>query len=86
MARISRIRNNRSLKRKGGTRPPRSITLIVCEGEKTEPEYLRRLRNALGLNAANISITPANGSDPVSIVRHAIQAYDNAGGEFDRVF
>ena len=62
------------------------VALIVCEGEKTEPEYLRRLRNALGLNAANISITPANGSDPVSIVRHAIQAYDNAGGEFDRVF
>lgn len=62
------------------------VALIVCEGEKTEPEYLKGLRSALGLNAANISIVSANGNDPVSIVRHAIQTYASAPGEFDRVF
>ena len=60
--------------------------MIVCEGEKTEPEYLRGLRKACDLNPANIKIVSADGNDPVSIVREAIQTYRSNPGEFDRVF
>jgi hypothetical protein len=58
----------------------------VCEGEKTEPEYLKGLRKALDLNPANVKIISAEGNDPVSIVREAIQTYGRNPGEFDRVF
>ena len=79
-------RHSRDFRRRPPARAQYDVALIVCEGEKTEPEYLKGLRNALGLNAANISVARANGNDPVSIVRHAIQAYADAPGEFDRVF
>ncbi|MEK6244245.1 MAG: RloB family protein [Pseudomonadota bacterium] len=58
----------------------------MCEGEKTEPEYLRALRKAFDLNPANVKIVAANGNDPVSIVQEAIETYDSNPGEFDRVF
>jgi len=60
--------------------------LIVCEGEKTEPEYLRGLREACELNPANIVIIPADGNDPVSIVKQAIETCRRSPAEFDRVF
>jgi hypothetical protein len=60
--------------------------LIVCEGEKTEPEYLKGLRTAYRLSNANITIAPADGNDPVSVVRHAIGAHQRSKGEFNRVF
>jgi hypothetical protein len=56
--------------------------LIVCEGEKTEPEYLKGLQKFHRLSNANITIVPGDGNDPVSIVKHAL----HAGGDFDRVF
>lgn len=45
--------------------------LIVCEGEKTEPNYFNGLRAALRLSSANIKISPARGSDPMSVVEYA---------------
>lgn len=60
--------------------------MIVCEGEKTEPEYLRGLRKAFDLNPANVKIVSADGNDPVSVVREAIDKYRSNPGEFDRVF
>ena len=63
-----------------------NVALIVCEGEKTEPEYLKALRKAYDLNPANIKVVAAAANDPVSIVREAIQIYRSNPGEFDRVF
>nr|VFJ50570.1 MAG: RloB-like protein [Candidatus Kentron sp. DK] len=45
--------------------------LIVCEGEKTEPDYFTELRKGYRLSAINIMIVTADGSDPMSVVRTA---------------
>jgi hypothetical protein len=58
--------------------------LIVCEGEKTEPEYFEGLKKACRLSSANITIVPGDGNDPVSIVKHALAEYRKGG--YDRVF
>ena len=79
-------RQARSFWRQSPAKAQYDVALIVCEGEKTEPEYLKGLRAAINLNPANIRIVTADGSDPVSIVRHAIALHRQASGEFDRVF
>lgn len=81
-----RPRRATAYRRKAPARAPYDVALIVCEGEKTEPEYLRGLRKACDLNPANVKIVSADGNDPVSIVREAIQTYRSNPGEFDRVF
>lgn len=73
-------------RRKAQTRAPYDVVLILCEGEKTEPEYLKGLRKACELNPANVVIVPAEGNDPVSIVKQAIARCRSFPGEFDRVF
>jgi hypothetical protein len=66
------------------------VVLIVCEGEKTEPNYLRGLRNMYNLSSVNVRIVPPPGSDPLSIVKFAIgelkrdPEYDRAYCIFDR--
>nr|VFK77957.1 MAG: RloB-like protein [Candidatus Kentron sp. SD] len=45
--------------------------LIVCEGEKTEPNYFKELRKEYRLSVVNIHVISADGSDPVSVVRTA---------------
>lgn len=65
-------------------REPYDVVLIVCEGHKTEPLYLRRLRQVHRLSSANIDIVPSPGQDPLSIVAHA-EGRMNAE-DFDRGF
>ena len=84
-----RPRKPADLKRKAPKREPYDRVLIVCEGEKTEPVYFEDLRNHYGLSTANIAVTPANGSDPVSVVKHAkkLQKDESKQGEkFDKVY
>lgn len=61
-------RKNRSLKRRSKFRgePPESI-LIVCEGEKTEPNYFR----AFGLSSAKVRVEGC-GANTLSLVKKAI--------------
>lgn len=81
-----RPRRATAFRRKARTRAQYDVVLIVCEGEKTEPEYLSGLRKTCELNPANIVIIPAEGNDPVSIVKQAIEACRRSPGEFDKVF
>lgn len=76
----------RDFRRRAQARAQYEVALIVCEGEKTEPEYLKGLRKVLDLNPANVRIVTADGNDPVSIVREGIATYRSNPGEFDRVF
>ena len=76
----------RAYRRKGATREPYAVVLIVCEGEKTEPNYLKGLQKAYQLSNANITIVPGDGNDPVSIVKYALETYRKADDIFDRVF
>lgn len=64
--------------------------LIVCEGEQTEPLYFEEFKHEYDLSSANVFVTDAsNGSDPVSIIKHAEKLYKESQKEnnaFDRVF
>jgi len=64
--------------RRGRPRFPSSgkAFLIVAEGEKTEPNYFRALRNRLELAAADVEILHPEGTDPVTLTRAAIQIRD----------
>ena len=79
----------RDLARKKARRASYAKVLIVCEGEKTEPNYFNELKDHLSLNSANIEITGDCGSSPISIVDHAIQCYKaekTCGDTYDKVF
>lgn len=78
------MRRAESYRRRGPQREPYDSVLIVCEGEKTEPHYLDGLKLALKLSSANIRVTPADGTDPVSIVRFAERLAKDAG--YNRVY
>lgn len=69
--------------------PPYAKVLIVCEGEKTEPNYFQGLRDYYGLNTANVEVCGECDSNPMSLFRYAKQRYreeKDAGDAFDRVY
>lgn len=80
----------KSLARKKARRKPYDVVLIVCEGQKTEPNYFKKLRAHLRLNPANIDIRACpTGSDPMSIVNFALKEhernkYDHSYCVFDK--
>lgn len=75
-----------SLKRMKAKRDPYDIVLIVCEGEKTEPNYFEELRDAFKLNTANIEICGDEcGSSPRNVVDHAIKKYKGSK-DYDKVY
>ncbi|MDQ6953339.1 MAG: RloB family protein [Mariprofundaceae bacterium] len=77
------------LARRKSRRASYAKVLIVCEGEKTEPNYFNGLKDHYGLNSANIEVCGECGSDLLSIVEFASDRYleeRNAGDPFDRVY
>lgn len=82
-------RFRKAFERKGPSKEPYSTALIVCEGEKTEPNYFTGLCRYYRLSSANIAVTHAPGTDPMSIVTHteglmAREHYDQVFSVFDR--
>lgn len=71
-------KNNRkhkgtTLKRSHSHLEPRPIFYIFCEGERTEPDYFRALRNSLAPKL-NINIEfPYVGAVPHTIANHAVE-------------
>lgn len=62
------------------------MVLIVCEGEKTEPNYFRALIDDLQLNTANIRIAKNTaGSSPRNVVDTAREEFKKEK-EYDRVY
>jgi hypothetical protein len=59
--------------------------LIVCEGQKTEPNYLKELIREWRLSSANVLITGDGGSAPKSVVDYAIRRF-KASPDYDRVY
>lgn len=85
MARISKLRDSASLRRKPGQNPPRSITLIVCEGE-TEQEYFAAARIKYGLTTAEIILAENTfGPAPISVVECAEKKHAEPGG-YDQIY
>lgn len=83
--RISTIRREGSFRRRSKGKPPRSVTLIVCEGE-TERVYFEVLRLHLKLTNAEVLI-PADptGTSPRQLVDFAAKR-SKEGGTYDRIF
>jgi hypothetical protein len=79
------MRRPESYRRRGPQKEPYDSVLIVCEGGKTEPQYLDGLKQAFKLSSANIRVTSANGTDPVSIVRFAERLANQDGG-YNRIY
>jgi hypothetical protein len=78
------VRRAESYARREPRRAAYDSVLIVCEGGKTEPNYLERLRIVHRLSNANIRITPADGTDPMSIVAFAERELSR--NDYDRVY
>lgn len=79
------MRHARSYQRRGPQREPYDSVLIVCEGGKTEPQYLNGVKQAFKLSSANLRVTAADGTDPMSIVRFAQRMVADEG-PYDRVY
>lgn len=84
-----KTRNKADLRRRKARRDPYDRVLIVCEGSKTEPNYLRDLRDCLKLVSANIEIDGSCGSSPISVYEYAKLRYREEKKEtipYDKVF
>ncbi len=62
----------RSLRRRSATRKSADRILIICEGSKTEPQYLDEIRQEQRLPTAYVYVIgAAEGNDPLSVVNYA---------------
>ncbi len=67
--------------------------LIVCEGEKTEPQYLREIQRQHRLATAHVQVLAcADGSAPMQVVEYAARLFHDGdqakrieAGAFDRI-
>ncbi len=85
----SRARRRDDFRRAVATRIDTPRILIVTEGEKTEPNYLRELIARERLSSAKIVVSGECGSDPMGVFRHARDLYkkeEKQGGKFDEVY
>ena len=72
-------------KRKVGVRIQHLNYLIVCEGEKTEPNYFKSRVECR--NSAVISVDLEGiGSSTVKLIREAIRLREQSAGKYDRVW
>jgi RloB-like protein len=88
MAKRRSVRSAAAFARREPTREPYDYILIVCEGAKTEPNYLHGLRTAYSLSSANIKIAHG-GTAPRTIVEYTLAEmakdnYNRAYCVFDR--
>lgn len=82
---LSHLRNTASFRRKPGSKAPRSVTLIVCEGE-TEQEYFEAVRIHYGLTTAEVIVADNTvGSAPSSVVECAEHRCAEPGS-YDHIF
>lgn len=75
--------------RRLGKRSLYERVLIVCEGEKTEPNYFNELIDYYEINTANVKVDGSCGSSPISVVEYAIELYkkeNRADEPYDKVF
>lgn len=75
-------RQRAKLGRKQGRRMPGRRFLVVCEGEKTEFNYLEEIRMSLRLPAANIQILHGGVTEPKQIVDAAWDIFQKGNGRF----
>lgn len=89
----SRSKRNKPLRRKVGGRSLKRTLLVFCEGERTEVDYLRALKQESAVrDVASVDIRiqeDTHGFAPLSLVRTAVEARSRATderGEVDEVW
>ncbi|MBI2966587.1 MAG: RloB domain-containing protein [Bacteroidetes bacterium] len=92
MARVAKIDNvwkkrfeRQEKKRAIAIRDERVYFLIVCEGEKTEPNYFEALKKELPIGTVEIKID-GTGRNTISLVEYTIKQKDIASRKYDRVW
>lgn len=83
----------RELKRRAAMRKPYDRLLIVCEGEKTEPQYLIEIQQAYRLATTHVQILPSRfGTQPQQVLEYALSVFKRGdlargvkAGEIDRI-
>lgn len=68
-----KLPKDRGVSRRLGFRNPKSLFVIVCEGENTEPHYFNDFANAHGNNLIKLELSGGVGA-PVTIVQRAVKA------------
>ena len=79
----------RSLQRRDAPRSPYDKVLIVCEGEKTEPNYFNELVQFYKLSTANVKIDGSCDSSPRSVLERALELWESEISKrdpYDRVY
>jgi len=74
----------KDLRRRGPVRQVNKTVLIVCEGSKTEPAYLRDMVQDYGIHGV-VEVTGECGSAPISVVEKAIDMFEK-NGSYDSVY
>jgi flavodoxin len=79
-----------SFRRKGPTKTPRKRFLIVCEGEKSEPNYIGGVKKTLRTDLIEITVIPRSGATKEVVQRAAdekkaaLRASKKSGDPFDK--
>ena len=85
MARSRHERRSGSLRRQVGGRDPKRTFLVFCEGEKTEPAYLKALKREPAVrDVASVDIRVDEGTGgavPLTLVEAAAEARARSSGE-----
>ncbi len=72
-----RERKEKSFQRQVEWRKVNDVVLVVCQGKRTEPNYLRGLQGALRIqNASLIILETGQGHHALKVVREGIAAYE----------
>jgi len=74
-----------SLRRGQPTRKPYDRILIVCEGEKTEPNYFNEIRQEARISTLHIRILHSVGTQPLQVVSFAEAEFQKTK-QFEQVF
>lgn len=68
---FGRPRSINDYHRHQGHKKPEKVIVVVCEGEQTEPNYFRALRQKFRLSNLTVQIVPGKGA-PITVVNCAI--------------
>lgn len=82
---VLKRQNRVEKKRKQNTKDIKVYFLIVCEGEKTEPNYFKSFKKNVKSFIFTID-TLGEGSNTKDLVKRTIKARDNSSQKYDRVW
>lgn len=85
----AKARSAASLARQKKERSKSPRYLIVCEGTKTEPQYLAEMLLAQRIPPQQVKVAPNDGNSPDRVVEHAFKLYEKdaeLGDPYDKVF